>query len=215
MGHLHEDVGEPCGQCHIEKMFPRDVGHRVVLSREVHSQHLTEEEESEDRCPDSSVEEDCGDGPEVLALGVPEAVGSQADEGYRVREVSHHESEEHGEEDADHERRVDLLVFGRGDQRNGVFVVFRVDAVVVFRRRGLEAGFGCFLLVEVPSPLLFLDVDVDAVTELRRQSVLELGEVRLGHPCVDDVGVIGRRDPERGLPLPDPVGQEVVGCGDE
>ncbi len=150
------DADEPLGVAlYVQQILPVHrhlAGCEGVIADEVHTQHLSEEEEAEYEGPYAAEEENGAYGPELFALGVPYTIETQYYEGECVGRISHHESEEERKEYRHEYGRVQLVVFGCGYQFGGEFELADHVAVLHLGRRGLEAGFRFVGLVLVPAP---------------------------------------------------------------
>ncbi len=130
---------------------------------EVHTQHLSEEEESEYSRPNTAVEQNGTDSLELPCLGVPQSQCSETDEGDRVTEISYHESEEEWEEYCDDCRRIDFLVLRYRNQFGRVLETFSDRSVLHLGRCFLETGFLFGFLVKRPASGFFFNFNINAV----------------------------------------------------
>ena len=180
----------------------------------MHSQTFSEEEESEDECPNSAKEQNGGDCTPVFVMCHLETVCSQDDEGDGVSDVSDHKPEEHGKEDRDQDGRVNLLIFGYGHQFGAVLELLHTLSVAELRGNGLEPLLLLLRLVDGPSALLLDDLDIGAL-DLGLKLVLDEFDLGGGDPRINHEGVVAVRDPERDLSLLDLDGKLLLGSFEE
>ena len=196
-----------------EQHLPCERDSIVSDSDEVHSQTLSEEEESEDECPNSAEEKDRRDGAPVFVVRDLESVRTKDDERDSVSHISDHQSEEHGKEDSDQDGRVNLLILRHRHELCRILELLHHSSVVELSRSGLESLLCLFHLVHGPAACL-LDLNVDPLDHGLQLFFYTVGLLG-GHPCVGDEGILAVRDPYRDLSLLDLDGQLLVGSAEE
>ena len=219
-GSIGQDTLEDAGKVvHSEQHAPAVLDLQQVSTifmigtDEVHSETFSEEEQSEDECPNTAKEQDGGDGTPIFVFRDLEPIGTKDDERDSVSHISDHQSEEHRKEDRDQDGRVNLLILGHRHQFGGVLELLHDFSVVEFSRSIFESVLGLFDLLHGPSAGL-LDLDVcsrDLGLDLRFHG-LDLGS---GHPCIDDECVLAVRDPYGDLSLLDLDGKFLLGSFEE
>ena len=191
-----------------EDLLPGPFDIQMAFSDEVHSQGFSEEEETEDECPNSSEEEHSSDSTPVLVMRDLEAVCTQDNERDGVSHISDHQSEEHRKEYRDQDGRVNLLILGYRHELGRILELLHDCSIVELRRSVFEPRLSLLRLLELPAAgLLDLDVDsFDPRLDLRLDGV-GLG---LGNPRVDHEGILAVRDPYGDLSLLDLDGKLFV-----
>ena len=179
----------------------------------MHSQTLSEEEESEDECPNSAEEQDCRDGAPVFVVRDFESVRTQDDERDGVSHISDHESEEHRKEDCDQDGRVNLLILRHRHELCRILEFLHDFSIVELSRSRLESLLSLFDLVHGPAAgLLGLYIDpLDHGLQLCLHAVDLLG----GYPSIDDERVLAVRDPYGDFSLLDLDGQLLIRGAEE